>query len=194
MWINICRNEKKLTKIQNKVHNLLDVDKSASKLLTKDLDIDNAIQTLRKKIRTNNYFTSEKNNFTSLSGFPLDQSLLKFTEISTHKRIYHIRQYHLGEKLDPPPNITSPVYVTEEERKKYESIENQTIDHIVREIQKMIDDIEDPDVALLMQQRLHQTKKKKKEIILALHGDVSQFLSSVKADQDPDVSYLEEVL
>ena len=145
-WTNIVRNASKLKQLKN---NLLTDSNISFKSEKRSKEYDHEVTMVRRKFRQKGYLTNYfdgSSGLYSLSGESLDHSLCDFNFTATdnykaYKDDYVETGFYGGKQLPP-------IFITEDERIKYYSIESQTIAVIKEEILKIIQAMPNRDVAL----------------------------------------------
>ena len=195
VWQNISRKADSLKHIKNvSLDSTDDYKFSQGKELRHDL----VTTVMRREIRSHNVIVNpqESRAMLGMSGISLDNSLsdIKLIGSNNHdqfvQNVVNCGQYG-GVKL-------TPVFVTVEEREKFESIDSQTNNEIVKRIGQIIDILPSDESMKHYEALLKKVKGKKKCILLDLYYEVSGVLDTqlqnvVVGDIDLDGSIEETV-
>ena len=81
-----------------------------------------------------------KHNLCGIAGNELDSELLNFTSMARIRRYYKIGSMFLNKDI-LDDRLTHPIYITPEEKAKYNDISNMKKDQIKGKIIKLVNDI-----------------------------------------------------
>lgn len=111
-------------------------------------------------LRETKYLTEERVLHSDLKGSRLHPDLEKFTELAHRKRSWRLMKYFLDSVDQEAPydsDLRKPVYVTGEEAKKFESLENQTVAYITEMTMQMIDSFPDLETKQTLLQKFKKS-------------------------------------
>ena len=155
-------------------------------------NIDKEIQAFRTEIRASAWLSNPEKQepLKSLSGCPLDPGLQHLCKTAREQRSRYVENYLLYEldadkkKAHSPTFAVTPVFVTAEERKQFDSIEKKSAETICCLTFDNIKTITDDEVREALETTLHEMSSSKKQPtkakLLAFFYEVEQY----KNEQD----------
>ena len=199
-WRITCSNFDQLNMLHNTIFEQMDIKdpkRQESKYIQK---IDEEIAAFRKVLRKKEYLLHPEENreHVSLNGSPLDVDLKNFCSLAREQRANYFDAYMFYErnasnnKPRPPTFKTKPVFVTEDERKQYTSIENRTISELKEMTAQNIEMLSDIDVREVMismwADLLKPANKPTKSKILDFLYEVQVYLNDQEQQPQQDSS------
>lgn len=172
LWRNVCRNVDPLEDLKTMHYDMAGMKKPAS--FYRNRDMKKEIEEWRVVIRQSEFLSDD--NLCGITGNALDPDLLKFTSISRVRRYFKIGSIFLNEEI-VDDRLTHPIYITPEERVKYNDISNMTNAKIKEKTIKLIKDIPCEDTQAYYLANFAVTKQRKSDLIQFYH----------------DVLYLDEI-
>lgn len=153
-WEATCLNFDRLVALRDKGFVDMDVHDPKIRHSKNPQNIDKEVTEFRVKLRAEKYLSNVENEtcVKALDGVLLDENLQNFCKETRSKRARFIDAYLDNEITAPVAKATSvtfkesPVYITVEERDKFEVLENQTLDVIMELIVNKLEAIEDQDM------------------------------------------------
>ena len=125
----------------------------------------------------NNYLGLNNGIFRSITGKELDRQLIEFTKTAQIKRYFYISKNYLRESIPDDPTLLHPVYVTPEEREKFNNVKNMIKDAISAEIFKMFEKISNFPIF-----NAHLTDCKNHSSLVCLYQEIDEYLQ-----EEPDL-------
>ena len=187
-WVTACSNYDKLREFKNVVSKQQGLcnPNLAAYGQTMVQNIEGEVNAFRTKLRDAEYLMhpTEVRNHITLTGEPLDKDLKYFCQASRDKRAHYYHSFIEHEvtapimKYSTPQFLHHPVFVTEEDREKYTSIDNMKISDLISLIEDKLMDISDTDMRKEMYTSWKKTKREKKSNIIDFYLELDEYVEN----------------
>ena len=190
-WKIACCNYDKLFSLRQTVFEQIGVtDPKMRSSASPPQNVSEEILAFRTLLRTKKYFTTPyvAKRHVSLDGQPLDEDLHTFCQQAREKRAQYIDAYlkyeETAEKYKPkaPTFRANPVYITKEERTKYTSMENKTIEAIKGMVVEDIQSITDEHLRDALTVTWLEISRAKKAALLDFYYELQEYVSQDSYD------------
>ncbi len=200
-WNTACGGRDKVIKVREQLFK--SYDKQDPKISSKSpqANIDEEVNEFRALLREKEYLLHplQHNELMSLSGDLLDAELLKFCSKSRELRDKYVDAYLKYEinaedhKPQRPKFNEKPVFITPQERAKYEEISQQSPATIKKSVEGKITEIKSDDMRETYQSVWKEeiltmnNKKPEKEILLEFYYEISEYIEQEIIDQTDNI-------
>lgn len=175
MWKTACRNTDALEELSIAQYDLVGISKRKNEGY-RHHNLPEEINAWRVCLRRNKYLTDNDTSLKNINGIPLDIELVKFLKLAKVKSYYNISKKFLDEPVPDDITLTHPVYVTQEERAKFNDIANMTKDIISGKILKKAESITTLSVQEFFIVQLAESKSHSS--LVQLYYEVQKYLQN----------------
>ena len=200
-WKRACTNFDQLGKFRDQVFKQMNInDPKLRQGIRTPQNIDDEVKAFRARLRETSYLLSPNiaKQHTSMTGAALDHDLKDFWDVARERRAKYVDiflEYEVSAALNkpsPPTYKEFPVFITEEERRKYTAIENLTIADIKGLVELNLQTVVDCDLCEELTRSWTAVgklpKRSTKAVILAFYHELQGYIS----DQNPEPDFQDQ--
>ena len=175
-WQTVCRNLPHLHSIKQKIEQLTGVA-TTGETAHRMLDVDTGVYAWRCRLREKEYLLTSELQHTTITGKKLHNNLVSFKRLAEQKRANHIFViFNDDDSADRVAYDTEPVFITDTEANKTNSIEKQVVPEIKKRVSQDIRNlIEGNDNQKYFFAKFNRSKKKAD--LIQLYYEVHNFCS-----------------
>ena len=174
IWLTVCRNVDPLDELRSCHFEMIAMKKNSQGSRRRDLSAE--IDEWRLVLRKSNYLI--QTNFTSMNGNALEPELLNFTSISKVYRFHKIGQIFLDIDITDE-RLVHPIFVTPEEKRKYNDIHNMRKAQIKSKAIEKIKAIPCQDTVEYYLDYLKTSVNDRKSDLIQFYVNVTEFVDEV---------------